>query len=98
MRNVLVNFEIPPDKLAANRAHSGLPIQNLRQIGFQCSDTQDTQYIKDTVGTKALEDALDGQKYPTMNFIDMFVARDQLTEVIFTRGACTWIIIRDSKF
>ena len=79
MKTVLVNFEIPPEILSANSAVEGKPA-DLTSIApsSKCATSSDP---KKKVRSKMLEDAVPGKEYPTMDFIDMFVARDELTEM-----------------
>ena len=77
MRTVLVNFEIPPEKLKANmETEKGSQIYGLRDIvSGDCKKKDVAKFAR------TLEKRVDGKEYPTMNFIDIFVARDQITEM-----------------
>ena len=79
MRTVLVNFEIPPEILKANiekKAANRKQIHYLHHIvRGDCKKKNISKF------SRTLERRVDGKKYPTMKFIDIFVARDTITEM-----------------
>merc|ERR1712048_460846 len=81
MKSVLVNFEIDPSKLSANK-DAQKPLKLIKQIEPNKSNNQQTSQTKNqNFNSKILEEFEKDEKYPTMDYIDMFVAKDDLTEL-----------------